>query len=47
MPKVIHCRDAGVDCDFVWETRELRNALEHKDFHGMKEIPTNFRKMRS
>jgi predicted small metal-binding protein len=52
MPKVIYCRDAGVDCDFVvrGETEEelFRNALEHgKTFHGMKEIPTDLQeKMR-
>ena len=44
MPKVISCKDAGVDCDFVarGETEEelFRNALEHgRTFHGMKEIP--------
>lgn len=43
MPKVIRCRDAGVDCDFVarGETEEelFRNAFEHgRTFHGMKEI---------
>jgi predicted small metal-binding protein len=52
MPKVIRCKDAGVDCDFVvrGETEEelFRNALEHgRKFHGMKEIPTDLQeKMR-
>jgi predicted small metal-binding protein len=52
MPKVIRCRDAGADCDFVvrGETEEelFRNALEHgKAFHGMKEIPKDLQdKMR-
>jgi len=53
MPKVIHCRDAGVDCDFVarGETEEelFRNALEHgRAFHGMTEIPKDLQeKMRT
>jgi predicted small metal-binding protein len=52
MPKVISCRDAGVDCDFVarGETEEelFRNASEHgRKFHGMKEIPKDLQeKMR-
>jgi len=52
MAKVISCRDAGVDCDFVarGETEEelFRNALEHgRKFHGMKEIPKDLQeKMR-
>lgn len=52
MPKVIHCRDAGVDCDFVvrGETEEelFRNALEHgRREHGMAEIPEDLKaKMR-
>jgi len=52
MPKVISCKDAGVDCDFVarGETEEelFRNALEHgRKFHGMKEIPKDLQeKMR-
>ena len=52
MPKVISCKDAGVDCDFVarGETEEelFRNALEHGwTFHGMKEIPKDLQeKMR-
>jgi len=52
MPKILRCRDAGVDCDFVvrGETEEelFRNALEHgKAFHGMKEIPKDLQdKMR-
>jgi predicted small metal-binding protein len=52
MAKIIRCRDAGVDCDFVarGETEEelFRNALEHgRKFHGMKEIPKDLReKMR-
>jgi len=53
MPKVIRCRDAGVDCDFVvrGETEEelFRKALEHgRKFHGMKEINQELKeKMRS
>jgi predicted small metal-binding protein len=53
MTKVIRCRDAGVDCDFVvrGETEEelFRNALEHgRAFHGMKEIPIDLQeKMRT
>jgi len=53
MAKVIYCRDAGVDCDFVvrGETEEelFRKALEHgKAAHGMKEIPDDLKKkMRS
>lgn len=44
MAKVIRCRDAGVDCDFVarGETEEelFRVALEHgRTYHGMTEIP--------
>ncbi|HET7319131.1 MAG TPA: DUF1059 domain-containing protein [Nitrospirota bacterium] len=52
MPKVISCRDAGVDCDFVarGETEEelFRNAFEHgRKSHGMKEIPKDLQeKMR-
>ena len=52
MPKIIRCRDAGADCDFVvrGETEEelFRNALEHgRNFHGMKEIPKDLQeKMR-
>jgi predicted small metal-binding protein len=52
MTKVIHCRDAGVDCDFVarGETEEelFRNALEHgRTSHGMTEIPKDLQeKMR-
>lgn len=43
MAKVIYCRDAGVDCDFVvrGETEEelFRKALEHgRAVHGMTEI---------
>jgi predicted small metal-binding protein len=52
MAKVIHCRDAGVDCDFVvrGETEEdlFRKALEHgRSEHGMTEIPEDLKaKMR-
>lgn len=52
MTKVIRCKDAGVDCDFVvrGETEEelFTNALEHgRTFHGMKEIPPDLKdKMR-
>lgn len=51
--KIIRCRDAGVDCDFVvrGETEEelFRNALEHgRTAHGMKEIPEDLKqKMRA
>lgn len=43
MSKVIRCRDAGVDCNFIarGETEEelFRNALEHgKKAHGMTEL---------
>lgn len=48
MAKIIRCRDAGVDCDFVarGETEEelFRNALEHgKKAHGMQEIPADLK----
>jgi predicted small metal-binding protein len=52
MAKVISCKDAGVDCDFVarGETEEelFRNALEHgRTYHGMTEIPKDLQeKMR-
>jgi predicted small metal-binding protein len=52
MSKAIHCRDAGVDCDFVvrGDTEEelFRNALEHgREYHGMTEIPQDLKeKMR-
>ena len=41
--KTIHCKDGGVDCDFVvrGETEEelFRRALEHgRKAHGMTEI---------
>ncbi len=44
MPKVLRCRDVGVDCDFVvrGETEEeiLGKAKEHgRKKHNMKEIP--------
>ncbi len=43
MAKVMKCRDAGVDCDFVarGETEEdiLKQAAEHaKKDHGMAEV---------
>ena len=43
MSKVIHCRDAGLDCDFIarGETEEelFRNGLEHgRIAHGMTEL---------
>lgn len=53
MAKVIYCRDAGVDCDFVarGETEEelFRNAAEHaRTDHGLDEIPEDLKvKMRS
>lgn len=52
MTKIIRCRDAGVDCDFVvrGETEEelFRKALEHgRAAHGMKEISEDLKqKMR-
>jgi len=52
MSKVIRCRDAGVDCDFVvrGETEEelFRKALEHgRAEHGMTEISKDLKeKMR-
>ena len=44
MPKVVRCRDVGVDCDFVarGETEEdvLRQCAEHgRREHNMKELP--------
>jgi len=44
MSKVLSCRDAGVDCDFVarGETEEdiLSQTVEHaREAHGMSEIP--------
>ena len=44
MAKVVHCRDVGLDCDFVAraETEEelLQKAAEHgRTQHGMTEIP--------
>lgn len=53
MAKVIYCRDAGVECDFVvrGETEEelFRKALEHgREAHGMTEIPEDLKnKMRA
>ena len=49
MAKVLTCRDAGVDCDFVacGETVEeiLGKAAKHgKEAHGMKEIPKDLEK---
>lgn len=44
MAKVLRCRDAGMDCDFVarGETEEdvMKQASEHalKD-HGMEKVP--------
>jgi predicted small metal-binding protein len=43
MPKVIRCRDAGVDCDFIvrGDTEEelFSKALEHgRKAHGMTEL---------
>ena len=44
MPKILRCRDVGMDCDFVarGETEEqiLQKAAEHAQAtHSMKEIP--------
>lgn len=52
MSKVIHCRDAGVDCSFIvrGETEEelFRKALEHGEkAHGMTELSPDLKeKMR-
>ena len=50
--KDLHCRDAGMDCDFVarGNTKEeiLDQASTHaKDVHGMKMTPEISRKMES
>lgn len=44
MPKVVSCKDAGVDCDFVIrgenEQEILQQAAEHaRTAHNMTEIP--------
>jgi predicted small metal-binding protein len=44
MGKVLHCRDVGMDCDFVAradsEEEILKKAAEHAAAtHDMKEIP--------
>ena len=44
MPKVVRCRDVGVDCDFVarGETEEdiLKQCAEHgRSAHNMNELP--------
>ncbi len=44
MPKVLRCRDVGMDCDFVaqgkTEEQILQKAAEHAQAtHNMKEIP--------
>lgn len=44
MAKVLSCREAGVDCDFVarGETEEeiLTQCMDHgREAHGMMEIP--------
>ncbi len=44
MPKVLRCRDVGMDCDFEAraETEEqiMQKAAEHAQVtHNMKEIP--------
>jgi len=49
MAKVLSCRDAGVDCDFVarGETVEeiLKQCVEHgRKAHDMKEIPKDLEK---
>jgi len=46
MAKVLSCRDAGVDCDFVarGETEDeiFAQCAEHgKEAHGMNEIPAD------
>jgi len=46
MAKVLSCRDAGVDCDFVarGETEEeifAQCAKHGKEAHDMKEIPAD------
>jgi predicted small metal-binding protein len=44
MAKMLRCRDAGVDCDFVarGETEEdvMNKAVEHaRQDHGMENVP--------
>jgi predicted small metal-binding protein len=44
MPKVVNCKDAGVECDFVirGETEQeiLQQAADHaRTAHNMSEIP--------
>ena len=44
MPKVVRCREVGVDCDFEargeTEQEVLQKCAEHaKTDHGMTEIP--------
>jgi predicted small metal-binding protein len=44
MPKLIRCRDVGVDCDFEargeTEQEVMDQCAEHaKSAHGMEEIP--------
>jgi len=44
MPKVIRCRDGGVDCDFVARGEGEQEVLDHytehaKSAHGMDAIP--------
>ncbi len=44
MPKILRCRDVGMDCDFEvradTEEEILQKAAEHaQTAHGMSEIP--------
>ena len=46
MAKVLRCKDAGVDCDFVargkTEEEIIQKALQHaKKDHGMATIPAD------
>jgi len=51
--KMIRCRDAGVDCDYIarGQTNEevMKNAAEHgRQKHGMQSIPPELQqKMKS
>jgi predicted small metal-binding protein len=49
MAKVVYCRDAGVDCDFVARGKTvedvLKQCMEHgRKAHDMKEISPDLEK---
>lgn len=49
MAKVVYCRDAGVDCDFVARGKTveevLKQCMKHgREAHGMTEIPKDMEK---